>query len=436
MLRPFAIEYVLQRAAPYLPDLSDSPSVHNWMLNGKFVDENKHLLLYFIPGLDEQQLTALVSRLPFEQRQMLLNTSAIEMAARYGGIPPWVLSEIQRNQQQLVANNSRLLSSSGGLASRGGGGGSGSDAVIHHASPLTAGVSSMLEEGGDLMLEEGGDLLFETNEDIEDTIVVEERRVSSSSVSRVSVSSSGVQTPPELTNISERRVSTPHALEVGGRLTSNLSENVILPPPPPPTAAPTGAAISNSDAINEILTTAVTEMATTYYTQAAASVNDIAATTMRSVLLGVRPFLRTFSVSGFFGITTLGMLPVLQRVIEGNSSMLAHSGVRGLIESFGRRIGNGGNNSNQRWGLGASNSMVFGLGVAMVGSLYGYVEIGRRYSNNGSGNNVDRNSGNAEVSYDSSIDSGNNNGNVIEPSGENSGQATTFRPERLNFQGD
>lgn len=60
----------------YLPDslrvLLTETSLHQWMVEGTFWMEYRHLLLYIIPGLDSEQLMMFINRLPPRHRDVLL----------------------------------------------------------------------------------------------------------------------------------------------------------------------------------------------------------------------------------------------------------------------------------------------------------------------------------------------------------------------------
>ncbi|KAL7495525.1 hypothetical protein ACHAWT_007221 [Skeletonema menzelii] len=60
----------------YLPDslriLLTETSIHQWMVEGTFVQEYRHLLLYLIPGIEEEQLMEFINRLPPRHRDVLL----------------------------------------------------------------------------------------------------------------------------------------------------------------------------------------------------------------------------------------------------------------------------------------------------------------------------------------------------------------------------
>lgn len=60
----------------YLPDslrvLLTETSIHQWMVEGTFWMEYRHLLLYVIPGIEEDQLMEFISRLPPRHRDVLL----------------------------------------------------------------------------------------------------------------------------------------------------------------------------------------------------------------------------------------------------------------------------------------------------------------------------------------------------------------------------
>lgn len=60
----------------YLPEslrvLLTETSIHQWMVEGTFVQEYRHLLLYLIPGIEEEQLMEFINRLPPRHRDVLL----------------------------------------------------------------------------------------------------------------------------------------------------------------------------------------------------------------------------------------------------------------------------------------------------------------------------------------------------------------------------
>jgi len=60
----------------YLPDslrvLLTETSIHQWMVEGTFWMEYRHLLLYVIPGIEEEQLMEFINRLPPRHRDVLL----------------------------------------------------------------------------------------------------------------------------------------------------------------------------------------------------------------------------------------------------------------------------------------------------------------------------------------------------------------------------
>eukprot|EP00574_Skeletonema_japonicum_P002033 CAMPEP_0201739282 /NCGR_PEP_ID=MMETSP0593-20130828/45699_1 /ASSEMBLY_ACC=CAM_ASM_000672 /TAXON_ID=267983 /ORGANISM="Skeletonema japonicum, Strain CCMP2506" /LENGTH=690 /DNA_ID=CAMNT_0048233545 /DNA_START=48 /DNA_END=2121 /DNA_ORIENTATION=- len=60
----------------YLPEslrvLLTETSLHQWMVEGTFVQEYRHLLLYLIPGIEEDQLMEFINRLPPRHRDVLL----------------------------------------------------------------------------------------------------------------------------------------------------------------------------------------------------------------------------------------------------------------------------------------------------------------------------------------------------------------------------
>lgn len=60
----------------YLPEslrvLLTETSLHQWMVEGTFVLEYRHLLLYLIPGIEEDQLMEFINRLPPRHRDVLL----------------------------------------------------------------------------------------------------------------------------------------------------------------------------------------------------------------------------------------------------------------------------------------------------------------------------------------------------------------------------
>ena len=60
----------------YLPEslrvLLTETSIHQWMVEGTFVMEYRHLLLYLIPGIEEDQLMEFINRLPPRHRDVLL----------------------------------------------------------------------------------------------------------------------------------------------------------------------------------------------------------------------------------------------------------------------------------------------------------------------------------------------------------------------------
>eukprot|EP00984_Skeletonema_dohrnii_P020698 scaffold10157_cov142-Skeletonema_dohrnii-CCMP3373.AAC.8 len=78
----------------YLPEslrvLLTETSIHQWMVEGTFVQEYRHLLLYLIPGIEEEQLMEFINRLPPRHRDVLLQPGLGRL------IPPSTMSHFIR----------------------------------------------------------------------------------------------------------------------------------------------------------------------------------------------------------------------------------------------------------------------------------------------------------------------------------------------------
>ena len=91
-------------------------SVHEWMMDGSFFLENRYLLLYFIPGISQEQLDSYLERLPARHQYMLTRPGLgqflgeefmrlIMGESRYNDL----LLEVQREEQIIERGASRRL---------------------------------------------------------------------------------------------------------------------------------------------------------------------------------------------------------------------------------------------------------------------------------------------------------------------------------------
>ncbi len=90
----------------YLPDsirvLLMETTLHDYMTDTTFMMENRHLLLYFIPGLDADQLMGYINQLPPRHRDVLLQPGL-------GRLMPSIMNRLVRtNNSTGVSNNTQL----------------------------------------------------------------------------------------------------------------------------------------------------------------------------------------------------------------------------------------------------------------------------------------------------------------------------------------
>lgn len=87
----------------YLPDslrvLLTETSIHQWMVEGTFWMDYRYLLLYVIPGIEEEQLMEFINRLPPRHRDVLLQPGLGRL------LPPSTMRHFVRTQLPLILEN-------------------------------------------------------------------------------------------------------------------------------------------------------------------------------------------------------------------------------------------------------------------------------------------------------------------------------------------
>ena len=351
VLIPRVLPYVL----PLLPRFLTS-SFHEYMTQGSFVRDHKHLLVYFLPNLTADQMESIARTLPDNRRDMMLMQGGV---GRSLGMPEWLIRDMmayqqEQRQQQEQEDRSLLLPAPLG---------------VRVASPNAI----ELVDGGDLFLHGG-------EEEEQGSALRRDGGAASASDPRVVVvQSSTPATASSVTIVSaapslERTGSTPHAVSV-----SQTSLRVASATPRPAATlfrSETAVLDLENTLIDNILTATATDAVIGYARQVQSLATTYADSALDQVLRGfVQPFLRR--VSRFSFTMSFLSLPLLATPLLLNDSLLSRIGSSStpllansapLLRTIGSRASSA---SVQFYG----SAVVIGLGVTALVSRIGYKAI-------------------------------------------------------------